>query len=105
MFQLIAVESGLALEVTTNGTIIPTSRAKGDPFKVAKRLGITFETGNGTKAARRRALADVVAFRTANDPRYTPGEYTTKALGVEDTERAVAAGKAWAEAGEAVPFQ
>jgi len=105
MFQVIMVENGLALEVTTNGALIPTSRAKGDPYKVAKRLGITFQTGNGTKKARRMALADVVAFRTANDPGYTPGDYVTKALGQEDTDRAVAAGQSWVATGEALPFQ
>lgn len=105
MFQLIMVENGLALEVTTNGALIPTSRAKGDPFKVAKRLGVTFETGNGTKAARKRALADVVAFRTANDPNYTPGKYVTDALGEALTGQAVVAGKSWIAKGEAIPFQ
>jgi len=105
MFQVIMVENGLALEVSSNGALIPTSRAKGDPYKVAKRLGITFQTGIGTKKARRMALADVVAFRAANDPRYTPGDYVTKALGKEDTDRAVTAGRSWVDTGEALPFQ
>lgn len=105
MFRLIMVENGLALEVKTNGDLIPTSRAKGDPYKVAKQMGVTFEQGKGTKAARRRALADVVAFRTANDSGYTPGEYVREALGAEDTDRAIAAGQSWRSTGEALPFQ
>lgn len=102
-FQMIAVESGLALEVSTNGAIIPTSRAKGDPFAVAKRNGWTFEDGRGTKAARRRALEDVVSIRTANDPLYTPMSTTTKALGEEDTARAVKRGQRWKATGEVTP--
>ena len=103
MFQLIMVENALALEVTTEGKMIATSRAKGDPFKVAKRNGWTFQTGNGTKGARRAALMDVVSIRVANDDRYTPGDYVTKALGQDDTDRAVRRGKQWKVTGEPTP--
>lgn len=103
MFQLIMVENALALEVKTDGALIATSRAKGDAYKVAKRNGWTFQTGNGTKKARRAALEDVVSIRTANDPNYKPGAYVTEALGQEDTDRAVARGQRWLAQGEVTP--
>lgn len=102
-FQLIMVESALALEVNTDGAMMATSRAKGDPFAVAKRNGWTFQTGKGTKKARRSALEDVVSIRTANDPNYKPGSTTTQALGQEDTDRAVARGQRWLAQGEVTP--
>ncbi len=100
MFQLIMVENALALEVKTNGELIATSRAKGDAYKVAQRNGWTFQSGKGTKKARRAALEDVISIRTANDPNYTPGNYVTEALGQEDTDRAVSRGKRWLTEGE-----
>lgn len=103
MFQLIMVENALALEVKTDGAMMATSRAKGDPYKVAQRNGWTFQGGKGTKKARRAALEDVISIRTANDPNYTPGPYVTEALGAEDTDRAVARGKRWLATGEASP--
>ncbi len=104
-YILIGIESGLAMEVGSDGAMIATSRSKGDPYKVAQREGVTFQTGRGTKKARRMALADVVAFRTANQSNYEPMSTTRKALGDEDTDRAVAAGLEWRETGEALPFQ
>lgn len=103
MFQLLMVENALALEVKSDGAMMATSRAKGDPYKVAQRNGWTFQTGKGTKKARRAALEDVVSIRTANDPRYTPGEYVRSALGAEDTERAVARGQRWLAEGAVSP--
>lgn len=100
MFQLLMVENALALEVKTDGAMIATSRAKGDPYKVAQRQGWTFQTGKGTKKARRSALLDVVSIRAASDPNYTPGAYVTEALGLEDTDRAVTRGRRWAVEGE-----
>lgn len=103
MFQLIMVENALALEVKTNGELIATSRAKGDAYKVAQRQGWTFQTGKGTKKARRAALEDVISIRTANDPNYTPGAYVREALGPEDTDRAVARGQRWLATGNPTP--
>lgn len=81
MLQLLMVIHGLTLEVNTQGELIPTSRAKGDPFKVAKRNGWTFETGNGTIAARTRCLRDCLGMMLANDPNYEVSHLTVKALG------------------------
>lgn len=103
MFQLIMVENALALEIKTDGKMIATSRAKGDPFKVAKRNGWTFQSGNGTKGARRAALLDVISIRVANDPNYTPGQYVTDAVGQDDVDRAVARGQRWKVTGEPTP--
>lgn len=99
MFQLIVVENALALEVTSNGELIATSRVKGDPYKVAQRNGWTFQTGKGTKKARRAALLDVISIRAASDPNYTPGEYVKKAVTPEDAERSVSRGRRWLATG------
>lgn len=91
MFQMLAVIHGLALEVNTQGKMISTSRSKGDPYKVAKRNGWTFETGNGTLAARQRALRDVVGVMIANRPEYVIDGTIKTALGdLEDSARSLA---------------
>lgn len=99
MFQLIMVENALALEVKSEGKMIATSRAKGDPYAVAKRNGWTFQTGKGTQKARRAALLDVISIRAASDPNYTPGQYVQDAVSPEDAERSVARGRRWKETG------
>lgn len=81
MLQLIGCLLGLAMEVNSDGKMIATSRAKGDPFKIAKKNGWTFEKGNGTIAARRRALRDVLAVMMANREGYEVPATVQNALG------------------------
>lgn len=88
MLQLIAVLLALATEVNSEGKMLATSRAKGDPYKIAKKNGWTFETGNGTLAARRRALRDVLAIMIANRENYQIPSTVSQALGDTMVEEA-----------------
>jgi hypothetical protein len=81
MLQLIGVLLGLAIEVNSKGKMLSTSRAKGDPYKIAKKNGWTFETGNGTLAARQRCLRDVLAIMIANRDGYEVPSTVAQALG------------------------
>lgn len=99
MIQLIGVVQGLAIEVRSNNAhaadpqnnsrMLATSRAKGDPAKIAQRNGWTFCTKKRlTDEDHKDILVDVIAVSLANRPGFVISDYLAEAIGPDGVLRA-----------------